>query len=136
MSGAGVGNYLRLDSDLKVGILMRSITTRVLRGAIAVGTTGILTMSIGVTSAQARIGAPSLQYGSTGRGVQCVQRAVGVAVDGVYGSNTRTAVRNFQANHNLTVDGIVGPNTGDDIWNFDSHTSGYADCYQYLPTTF
>ena len=115
---------------------MRSITKGVLRGAIAVSTASIVAMSVGVTSAQARIGAPWLQTGSTGRGVQCVQRAVGTAIDGIYGANTKQAVKNFQASHQLAVDGIVGPNTGDDIWNFDSHTAGYTDCYQYLPTTF
>ena len=32
-------------------------------------------------------------------------------VDGVFGNNTKTAVRNFQSATGLAVDGIVGPNT-------------------------
>ncbi len=32
-------------------------------------------------------------------------------VDGIYGSGTFTAVKNFQANNKLTVDGKIGPNT-------------------------
>ena len=32
-------------------------------------------------------------------------------IDGIFGSQTESAVRTFQANNNLVVDGIVGPNT-------------------------
>lgn len=34
-----------------------------------------------------------------------------IAVDGIWGSKTRTAVRNFQRDYGLTVDGIVGSRT-------------------------
>lgn len=40
-----------------------------------------------------------------------VQRKVGVAVDGLFGKNTDTAVRDFQKANGLTVDGCVGINT-------------------------
>lgn len=40
-----------------------------------------------------------------------VQRKVGVAVDGLFGKNTDTAVRNFQRSNGLVVDGCVGINT-------------------------
>lgn len=40
-----------------------------------------------------------------------VQRKVGVAVDGLFGKNTDTAVRNFQKANGLAVDGCVGINT-------------------------
>ncbi|MDX3000690.1 peptidoglycan-binding domain-containing protein [Kribbella solani] len=34
-----------------------------------------------------------------------------LAVDGIYGSNTRAAIKTVQRRHNLTVDGIYGPKT-------------------------
>jgi cell wall-associated NlpC family hydrolase len=40
-----------------------------------------------------------------------IQRALGIAADGVYGPNTRQAVRDFQRNRGLLVDGIAGPAT-------------------------
>jgi peptidoglycan hydrolase-like protein with peptidoglycan-binding domain len=48
---------------------------------------------------------------SKGRAVEQLQSALGIGVDGVYGSETEEAVRSFQASKGLTVDGIVGPAT-------------------------
>ncbi len=52
-----------------------------------------------------------LSAGSEGRQVRLLQRALGIAVDGVYGAETEAAVRRFQATRGLTVDGIVGAHT-------------------------
>jgi peptidoglycan hydrolase-like protein with peptidoglycan-binding domain len=52
-----------------------------------------------------------LHGGSEGRQVRILQHALGVAVDGVFGSNTEASVRAFQSSHRLKVDGIVGPQT-------------------------
>jgi peptidoglycan hydrolase-like protein with peptidoglycan-binding domain len=49
-----------------------------------------------------------VRAGST---VASVQRALGIPADGVFGPQTRRAVRRFQRSHHLTVDGIVGPQT-------------------------
>jgi len=60
---------------------------------------------------------PTLRRGNSGIYVSLLQKllesnliSVG-SIDGKFGSQTETAVRNFQQNNNLVVDGIVGTNT-------------------------
>jgi lysozyme family protein len=48
---------------------------------------------------------------ASGSTVKAVQRALGIPADGVYGPQTRKAVRRFQRANGLTVDGIAGPQT-------------------------
>ena len=48
---------------------------------------------------------------STGSSVAALQSALGVAADGVYGPQTRAAVRRFQRSRGLAADGIAGPVT-------------------------
>ena len=48
---------------------------------------------------------------SSGSSVAELQRALGIPADGIYGPQTRRAVRRFQRAHGLTVDGIAGPQT-------------------------
>jgi peptidoglycan hydrolase-like protein with peptidoglycan-binding domain len=52
-----------------------------------------------------------LENGSEGRQVRILQQTLGIAVDGIFGSQTEATVRAFQAAHALEVDGIVGPRT-------------------------
>lgn len=82
----------------------------------------ILTMCMGVTTA---IGstktlsayALTLKQGSSGQTVRTVQKKLKNwgyykgAVDGIFGSQTKKAVRFFQSRNGLVVDGIVGKNT-------------------------
>ena len=50
-------------------------------------------------------------YGSRGERVREIQRALGIRVDGVYGSRTINAIRHFQRRNGLRVDGVVGYQT-------------------------
>ncbi|WP_370892643.1 peptidoglycan-binding protein [Janibacter sp. GXQ6167] len=52
-----------------------------------------------------------LRAGSRGDAVKAVQRALGVSADGVYGSRTEQAVRDFQGRNKLSRTGYVGGTT-------------------------
>lgn len=52
-----------------------------------------------------------LKVGSRGDAVATLQRKLGIAADGVFGPQTRAAVKRFQRRRGLTVDGIAGPQT-------------------------
>jgi peptidoglycan hydrolase-like protein with peptidoglycan-binding domain len=52
-----------------------------------------------------------LEIGDRGAEVEAVQRALGIPADGIFGPQTRKAVRAFQRDNGLEVDGIVGPQT-------------------------
>jgi peptidoglycan DL-endopeptidase CwlO len=53
----------------------------------------------------------NLHRGSRGPAVAAAQAALGIPADGIFGPQTRRAVRSFQAAHGLVVDGIIGPIT-------------------------
>jgi hypothetical protein len=49
-----------------------------------------------------------LRKGDTGPDVVALQKALGITPDGIFGSQTDSAVRMFQADQGLTVDGLAG----------------------------
>ena len=54
----------------------------------------------------------TLLYGKKGADVKKLQECLGgLVVDGIYGTRTKTRVKEFQKNNKLKVDGIVGKNT-------------------------
>ena len=67
---------------------------------------------------------PELMLGSTGFAVNVLQLDLGITSDGIFGPQTLTAVRNFQAAFHLAVDGIVGPITWHAIWAVDAVVDG------------
>ena len=69
-----------------------------------------------VSSAPALPGWPVLRRGDSGTKVQAMQyllrqRGYSISADGVFGSGTENAVRQFQSAQGLTADGVVGQNT-------------------------
>jgi peptidoglycan hydrolase-like protein with peptidoglycan-binding domain len=53
-----------------------------------------------------------VEKGDRGPKVERIQRALGLTpADGVFGKQTRRAVKRFQRRHGLTPDGVVGPAT-------------------------
>jgi peptidoglycan hydrolase-like protein with peptidoglycan-binding domain len=73
----------------------------------------------------------TLQYGSSGQSVITLQQQLnsfgyGLAVDGVFGSNTLNAVTSFQASKGLAADGIVGPLTWSALGTESAPQSGTA----------
>jgi peptidoglycan hydrolase-like protein with peptidoglycan-binding domain len=86
----------------------RSRDRRRKTGAIVAAAT--LTFAAGGAFAQGG-GAGSAAVRSAGSTVAKLQSALGITPDGVYGPNTRRAVRNYQRNQGLAVDGIAGPVT-------------------------
>lgn len=89
------------------------------RNTVAVGGAVIAAASVGgVALAGPAMAAPAssnvvyLQSGSTGSLVKVVQQRLGgLAVDGVFGPRTDSAVKALQAGKGLVRDGIVGPLT-------------------------
>ncbi len=53
----------------------------------------------------------ALHVGDTGREVRQLQRALGISEDGIYGSQTESAVIRYQQNCGLEVDGVAGTAT-------------------------
>lgn len=55
----------------------------------------------------------TIKLGSKGTEVKTLQKKLGIKADGIFGTLTEKAVKEFQRINNLTVDGIVGIKT----WN-------------------
>jgi peptidoglycan hydrolase-like protein with peptidoglycan-binding domain len=97
-----------------------SLAKRISLGALAALTAGPTASLAASGQAAAATGAEpatttehaiTISSESKGRQVELVQSALGIAVDGIYGAETESAVRSFQSAHGLVVDGIVGPET-------------------------
>jgi resuscitation-promoting factor RpfB len=80
------------------------------RAAVAVACAA-LALAGGAAAAGTSTGGTAAQSSVRGSGVKALQRALGIPADGVYGPQTRRAVRRFQRKHGLVVDGIAGPRT-------------------------
>jgi peptidoglycan hydrolase-like protein with peptidoglycan-binding domain len=91
---------------------------RRLRGRRSLATVALvsLTLAAGGAAAHERSGGGGSASGAkvvraSGVSVAELQAALGIAADGIYGPQTRRAVRRFQRANGLVVDGIAGPQT-------------------------
>jgi hypothetical protein len=82
-----------------------------IRRAVAAIALASLTFAAGEATAAARAASPAKVVRSAGVSVAALQRALGIPADGIYGPQTRRAVRRFQRARRLVVDGIAGPQT-------------------------
>ena len=58
----------------------------------------------------------TLRKGDQGQQVKVLQKLLGgVAIDGIFGANTKAAVEAYQRQYKLSVDGVVGPKTWDKL---------------------
>jgi peptidoglycan hydrolase-like protein with peptidoglycan-binding domain len=90
--------------------LPKTATARLSAALIAAGIIGQTAPLLGAAQA-AQTTHLDLRSGARGARVAAAQRALGLAADGVFGTQTKRAVRSFQRAHGLTVDGRIGPMT-------------------------
>jgi cell wall-associated NlpC family hydrolase len=104
----------RREAAARGGLLYRSrgaLVSAALMTATLVAPARDTARAQGTTASGAATGLPLLRTGSRGPAVAAAQRALGIGADGVFGPQTRRAVRAFQAAHGLAVDGVIGPVT-------------------------
>ncbi|HWM08027.1 MAG TPA: transglycosylase family protein [Solirubrobacteraceae bacterium] len=85
---------------------------RMLRGRRSLVAVLIASLSLAAgAAAAAGPGSGAKVVRSSGSTVAELQKALGIPADGIYGPQTRRAVRRFQRANGLVVDGIAGPQT-------------------------
>jgi hypothetical protein len=84
---------------------------RWLRGRRSLAAIALASLTLAAGGATAANNQPAKVVRSSGSSVAALQDALGIAADGIYGPQTRRAVRRFQRAQGLTVDGIAGPQT-------------------------
>ena len=84
---------------------------RRLRGRRSLAAMALVSLSLAAGAATAADRQSAKVVRTAGSSVAALQRALGIPADGIYGPQTRKAVRRFQRANGLTVDGIAGPQT-------------------------
>lgn len=87
--------------DSSIRTLQQEINSQFTAGLVVDGIPGPKTLAA----------APLVKEGAQGNITRWIQGKVGTSADGVFGPNTKQAVKNYQASRGLSTDGIVGQNT-------------------------
>ena len=84
---------------------------RRLRGRRSLAAMALVSLTFAAGGATAADRQAAKVVRTSGSSVAALQQALGIPADGIYGPQTRKAVRRFQRANGLTVDGIAGPQT-------------------------
>ena len=74
-----------------------------------------------------------LRKGSRGDAVKRLQEGLGIGADGIFGSGTEAAVKDFQASKGLDSDGLAGPETLAMLDTFEEMTPQVAEAAVVQP---
>ncbi|MEM6387933.1 MAG: peptidoglycan-binding protein [Pseudomonadota bacterium] len=74
-----------------------------------------------------------LRKGSRGAAVKRLQEGLGIGADGIFGSGTENAVKEFQTTHGLDADGLAGPETLAKLDSFEEMTPEVAEAATVQP---
>ena len=88
------------------GLVADGIAGPATRGALGIGPGPVLKRKGGGGKARTRNASSR-----GGGGVAAMQRALGIASDGVFGPQTESALKSWQSRHGLVADGVAGPAT-------------------------
>jgi N-acetyl-anhydromuramyl-L-alanine amidase AmpD len=72
-----------------------------------------------------------LKKGSKGEEVKVLQKALGIAADGIFGGGTEAEVKIFQSKHQLDADGVVGRKTWEKL-GIDTDIDTTAEETEYV----
>ncbi|MEO1026506.1 MAG: peptidoglycan-binding protein [Pseudomonadota bacterium] len=74
-----------------------------------------------------------LRKGSRGDAVKKLQEGLGIGANGIFGSGTESAVKDFQTQHGLDADGLAGPETLAKLDSFEEMTPEVAEAATVQP---